>query len=193
MQEGSNGSDGRTRCRRNKVVRKHTQIHTRDVNGWIVLFVCAWMVREDLSSLPFTTMCIRESLRLHSPVQAVTRRYTQDMKLPGECTVPKGEKSFICTRIKLSFATVWLCWIWWPRLEIDFMKISSLYDQLFVRRASKISPACMSIFRSNSVDRWNIQEKLKEHSLLLMIPKVPSVWSVFMEPITTLLFGQTHM
>ncbi|TNM94053.1 hypothetical protein fugu_002229 [Takifugu bimaculatus] len=29
---------------------------------------------EDLSSLPFTTMCIRESLRLHSPVQAVTRR-----------------------------------------------------------------------------------------------------------------------
>uniref|UniRef100_A0A8C6Q3B5 aromatase n=1 Tax=Nothobranchius furzeri TaxID=105023 RepID=A0A8C6Q3B5_NOTFU len=28
---------------------------------------------EDLSNLPFTTMCIRESLRLHSPVQAVTR------------------------------------------------------------------------------------------------------------------------
>ncbi|XP_033479063.1 cytochrome P450 4F3 [Epinephelus lanceolatus] len=45
---------------------------------------------EDLSSLPFTTMCIRESLRLHSPVQAVTRRYTQDMALPGDLTVPKG-------------------------------------------------------------------------------------------------------
>ncbi|TWW63857.1 cytochrome P450 4F3 [Takifugu flavidus] len=45
---------------------------------------------EDLSSLPFTTMCIRESLRLHSPVQAVTRRYIQDVKLPGERTVPKG-------------------------------------------------------------------------------------------------------
>ncbi|CAF96024.1 unnamed protein product, partial [Tetraodon nigroviridis] len=38
---------------------------------------------EDLSSLPFTTMCIRESLRLHSPVQAVTRRYLQDVELPG--------------------------------------------------------------------------------------------------------------
>ncbi|XP_041822084.1 cytochrome P450 4F3 [Chelmon rostratus] len=45
---------------------------------------------EDLSNLPFTTMCIRESLRLHSPVQAVTRRYTQDMVLPGDCIVPTG-------------------------------------------------------------------------------------------------------
>ncbi|KAE8278377.1 Leukotriene-B(4) omega-hydroxylase 2 [Larimichthys crocea] len=45
---------------------------------------------EDLSNLPFTTMCIRESLRLHSPVQAVTRKYTQDMALPGDRTVPQG-------------------------------------------------------------------------------------------------------
>ncbi|KAM9766397.1 cytochrome P450 4F3 [Menidia menidia] len=45
---------------------------------------------EDLSNLPFTTMCIRESLRLHSPVQAVTRKYTQDMQLPGDLTVPEG-------------------------------------------------------------------------------------------------------
>ncbi|XP_030014122.1 cytochrome P450 4F3 isoform X1 [Sphaeramia orbicularis] len=52
---------------------------------------------EDLSNLPFTTMCIRESLRLHSPVQAVTRKYTQDMLLPGNRTVPKGEtKGVIC-------------------------------------------------------------------------------------------------
>ncbi|XP_075871517.1 cytochrome P450 4F3 [Nelusetta ayraudi] len=45
---------------------------------------------DDLSSLPFTTMCIRESLRLHSPVQAVTRKYTQDLALPGGCAVPRG-------------------------------------------------------------------------------------------------------
>ncbi|XP_076017973.1 cytochrome P450 4F3 [Genypterus blacodes] len=45
---------------------------------------------DDLSSLPFTTMCIKESLRLHSPVLAVTRQYTQDMDLPGDRTVPKG-------------------------------------------------------------------------------------------------------
>lgn len=147
--------------------------------------MCALMVREDLSSLPFTTMCIRESLRLHSPVQAVTRRYIQDVKLPGECTVPKGEKSLHND----SFATVLLCWIWWQRPENDFMKISSPYDQLLVRRASKISPASMSIFSSKSADKWNE----KNIRLLFMIPKVPSVWSVFMEPITTLLFGQTHM
>ncbi|KAK5616476.1 hypothetical protein CRENBAI_010039 [Crenichthys baileyi] len=45
---------------------------------------------EDLSSLAFTTMCIKESLRLHSPVQAVTRKYTKDMMLPGDLTVPEG-------------------------------------------------------------------------------------------------------
>ncbi|KAK7893296.1 hypothetical protein WMY93_022448 [Mugilogobius chulae] len=45
---------------------------------------------EDLTNLPFTTMCIKESLRLHSPVQAVTRKYTQDITLPGNRTVPKG-------------------------------------------------------------------------------------------------------
>uniref|UniRef100_A0A3P8PFV5 Cytochrome P450 family 4 subfamily F member 8 n=1 Tax=Astatotilapia calliptera TaxID=8154 RepID=A0A3P8PFV5_ASTCA len=47
-------------------------------------------IQEDLSNLPFTTMCIKESLRLHSPVQAVTRSYTQDMVLPGNRTVPAG-------------------------------------------------------------------------------------------------------
>lgn len=45
---------------------------------------------EDLSGLSFTTMCIREALRLHSPVQAVTRKYTQDVELPGGRAVPKG-------------------------------------------------------------------------------------------------------
>lgn len=35
-------------------------------------------------------MCIKESLRLHSPVQAVTRKYTQNMPLPGDRAVPKG-------------------------------------------------------------------------------------------------------
>ncbi|XP_059905018.1 cytochrome P450 4F3 [Gadus macrocephalus] len=43
----------------------------------------------DLSSMPFTTMCIKESLRLHSPVLAVTRQYTRDVDLPGNRTVPK--------------------------------------------------------------------------------------------------------
>ncbi|XP_057685362.1 cytochrome P450 4F3 isoform X1 [Corythoichthys intestinalis] len=46
--------------------------------------------RDDLSNLPFTTMCIREALRLHSPVQAVTRKYTQEMPLPENRTVPNG-------------------------------------------------------------------------------------------------------
>ncbi|KAK1794491.1 hypothetical protein P4O66_011360 [Electrophorus voltai] len=43
---------------------------------------------DDLSSLTFTTMCIKESLRLHSPISAVTRYYSQDMSVPGERIIP---------------------------------------------------------------------------------------------------------
>ncbi|XP_043087178.1 cytochrome P450 4F3 [Puntigrus tetrazona] len=50
---------------------------------------------EDLSQLPFTTMCIKESLRLHSPVLALTRYYSQDMKTPGDRVIPRGCLSLI--------------------------------------------------------------------------------------------------
>ncbi|XP_051958215.1 cytochrome P450 4F3 [Xyrauchen texanus] len=45
---------------------------------------------EELSQLPFTTMCIKESLRLHPPVLALTRYYSQNMKTPGGCVIPPG-------------------------------------------------------------------------------------------------------
>ena len=46
--------------------------------------------REDLSHLPFTTMCIKESLRLHPPVTAVSRRCTEDIALRDGRVIPKG-------------------------------------------------------------------------------------------------------
>ncbi|XP_075709321.1 ultra-long-chain fatty acid omega-hydroxylase isoform X2 [Rhinoderma darwinii] len=49
----------------------------------------------DLSQLPFTTMCIKESLRLHPPVTAVSRRCTEDIKLPDGKVIPKGNISLI--------------------------------------------------------------------------------------------------
>ncbi|NWZ60456.1 CP4FN protein, partial [Haliaeetus albicilla] len=45
---------------------------------------------EDLSHLPFTTMCIKESLRLHPPVTAVSRRCTRDIALHDGRVIPKG-------------------------------------------------------------------------------------------------------
>ncbi|XP_078538729.1 ultra-long-chain fatty acid omega-hydroxylase isoform X3 [Lissotriton helveticus] len=45
---------------------------------------------DDLSQLPFTTMCIKESLRLHPAVTAVSRRCTEDIKLPDGRVIPKG-------------------------------------------------------------------------------------------------------
>ncbi|XP_051630261.1 cytochrome P450 4F3-like isoform X1 [Manacus candei] len=45
---------------------------------------------EDLARLPFTTMCIKESLRLHPPVLAVSRRCTEDVALRDGRVIPKG-------------------------------------------------------------------------------------------------------
>nr|XP_037848407.1 cytochrome P450 4F2 isoform X1 [Chlorocebus sabaeus] len=45
---------------------------------------------DDLAQLPFLTMCMKESLRLHPPVPAVSRCCTQDIVLPDGRVIPKG-------------------------------------------------------------------------------------------------------
>ncbi|NP_001091388.1 cytochrome P450 family 4 subfamily F member 22 S homeolog [Xenopus laevis] len=50
---------------------------------------------DELSQLPFTTMCIKESLRLYPPVTAISRRCTEDIKLPDGKVIPKGNSCLI--------------------------------------------------------------------------------------------------
>ncbi|XP_059848106.1 ultra-long-chain fatty acid omega-hydroxylase isoform X2 [Hypanus sabinus] len=50
---------------------------------------------DDLSQMPFTTMCIKESLRLHPPVTTVARCCTEDIKLPDARVIPKGNTCLI--------------------------------------------------------------------------------------------------
>ncbi|KAL6035197.1 hypothetical protein STEG23_026361 [Scotinomys teguina] len=45
---------------------------------------------DDLTQLPFTTMCIKESLRQFPPVTLISRRCTDDIKLPDGRIIPKG-------------------------------------------------------------------------------------------------------
>ncbi|XP_065773612.1 cytochrome P450 4F3 isoform X1 [Muntiacus reevesi] len=45
---------------------------------------------DDLAQLPFLTMCIKESLRLHPPVTVISRCCTQDIMLPDGRVIPKG-------------------------------------------------------------------------------------------------------
>ncbi|PVD31382.1 hypothetical protein C0Q70_06794 [Pomacea canaliculata] len=44
---------------------------------------------EDLSHLPYLSMCIKEALRLHSPVPSILRELTQDTDIDGHIA-PKG-------------------------------------------------------------------------------------------------------
>ncbi|XP_035685680.1 cytochrome P450 4F11-like [Branchiostoma floridae] len=45
---------------------------------------------EDMSKLPFTTMCIKESLRLRPPVPGIGRTLTQTLALPDGKKIPAG-------------------------------------------------------------------------------------------------------
>lgn len=51
--------------------------------------------RDDLTLLPFTTMCIKESLRQFPPVTLVSRRCTEDIKLPDGRVIPKGARCML--------------------------------------------------------------------------------------------------
>ncbi|KAM9100809.1 cytochrome P450 4F11-like isoform X2 [Sarcophilus harrisii] len=62
---------------------------------------------DDLSQMPFLTMCIKESLRLHPPVPAVLRRCTKDIKLPDSRIIPKGIICFISIFGTHHNPTVW--------------------------------------------------------------------------------------
>ncbi|XP_078387266.1 cytochrome P450 4F3 isoform X2 [Cetorhinus maximus] len=50
---------------------------------------------DDLSQMPFTVMCIKESLRLHPAVTTVARCCTEDIKLPDSRVIPKGNTCLI--------------------------------------------------------------------------------------------------
>ncbi|XP_020825033.1 cytochrome P450 4F3-like isoform X2 [Phascolarctos cinereus] len=45
---------------------------------------------DDLSQMPFLTMCIKGSLRLHPPVAMISRCCTKDIQLPDGRIIPKG-------------------------------------------------------------------------------------------------------
>ncbi|XP_007993806.3 cytochrome P450 4F12 isoform X1 [Chlorocebus sabaeus] len=45
---------------------------------------------DDLAQLPFLTMCLKESLRLHPPAPFISRRCAQDIVLPDGRVIPKG-------------------------------------------------------------------------------------------------------
>ncbi|XP_044514489.1 cytochrome P450 4F2-like [Gracilinanus agilis] len=62
---------------------------------------------NDLSQMPFLTMCIKESLRLHPPVPIVFRQCTKDIQLPDSRIIPKGNVCLISIFGTHHNPTVW--------------------------------------------------------------------------------------
>ncbi|XP_037674182.1 cytochrome P450 4F3-like isoform X2 [Choloepus didactylus] len=73
------------RCRQE--VRELLRDHQSEEIEWTTV---GGFNRDDLANLPFLTMCIKESLRLHPPVSIVSRCCTQDIVLPDGRVIPKG-------------------------------------------------------------------------------------------------------
>ena len=48
-----------------------------------------YIVREDLPKLSYTTMCIKESLRLYPPVPFIAKQLSEDFYVEGK-RIPKG-------------------------------------------------------------------------------------------------------
>ena len=48
-----------------------------------------YIVREDLSKLSYTTMCIKESLRMYPPVPYIGKELSEDFYIEGD-RIPKG-------------------------------------------------------------------------------------------------------
>ena len=51
--------------------------------------IIIYIVREDLPKLSYTTMCIKESLRLYPPVPYIAKGLSEDFYVEGK-RIPKG-------------------------------------------------------------------------------------------------------
>ncbi|XP_028281106.1 cytochrome P450 4T8 [Parambassis ranga] len=62
---------------------------------------------EDLNKIPYTTMCIKEALRLYPPVPGISRRTTKPMKFFDGRTLPAGSNVGTSVFAIHRNATVW--------------------------------------------------------------------------------------
>lgn len=62
----------------------------KDIDKGIEGILSKFVFREDLGKMPYTTMCIKESLRLFPPVPSVSRQLSKPVTFPDGRSLPAG-------------------------------------------------------------------------------------------------------
>lgn len=72
------------------VLGQTSKIFVNDTEKGIECILSKFAFREDLGKMTYTTMCIKESLRLFPPVPAVFRQLTKPVTFPDGRSLPAG-------------------------------------------------------------------------------------------------------
>lgn len=74
------------------LLRKYNKLTLSQFSKSIILTKPCFglILREDLNKIPYTTMCIKESLRMHPPVPGISRKTTKPITFFDGRTLPAG-------------------------------------------------------------------------------------------------------
>lgn len=75
---------------RSYVRRRSERVLPKDESACTVNSTPLYFFRDDLSNIPYTTMCIKESIRLYPPVPAMSRKLNKPITFFDGRTLPAG-------------------------------------------------------------------------------------------------------
>ncbi len=72
--------------------------------------------RDDISNMPVLTMCLKESMRINTPVPTITRRIQQPLTFPDGRIAPAGNEDNLNTLVRMNKRVK-------PGLKLDLVQV----------------------------------------------------------------------